>query len=95
MPGRLALLLLIIALLFGVTAGILVKVLPGPLGDVDYLVVGAIATFVSMLALFFILIRGGAKMPDVFFKRRVRNVEPREGPPPPDSTESSPQGGGS
>ncbi len=96
MRGRLALLFVIVALVFGVTAAILLKVLPAPLGDVDYLVIGAIATFIAMLALFFILIKGGAKMPDVFYKRRIRNSEPGDGEPAAgDSAESSPERGSS
>ncbi len=88
-------LFMVVALVFGAVAAILVKVLPGPLGDVDYLVVGAIATFLAMLTLFFILVKGGAKMPDVFFKRRARNGETGEQEPAAGDSAESPESGGS
>jgi hypothetical protein len=57
-------------LIFGSTVAILLRIVPGPHRETDYLVIGAVGTLVSLLALFFVLISGWVKAPDVFFKRR-------------------------
>jgi hypothetical protein len=60
---------LAVALVFTAVAGIMVKVMPAPLKDSDYLVIGSVATLVALLVLFFALI-STMKSSDVFFKRR-------------------------
>ena len=55
---------------FGVVAAIMIKVMPAPLKDSDYLVIGTVATLVSVLALFFGLVSTSLKTSDTFFKRR-------------------------
>jgi hypothetical protein len=60
---------LAVALVFTAVAAIMVKVLPAPLKDSDYLVIGSVATLVALLVLFFALI-STTKSTDVFFKRR-------------------------
>ena len=61
-----------VILVFGVVAAILTELMPGPLKDSDFLVIGSVSTLVSLLVLFFGLvgIKGG-----IFFKRRKK---PRE-----------------
>jgi hypothetical protein len=61
-----------IALIFAATVGILLKLIPEPRKDTDYLVIGGIATFVAMAALFVVLITTEFKSAEVFFKRRKR-----------------------
>ncbi len=56
---------------FAAVVGIMLKVMPAPLKDSDYLVVGTVATMVSLLALFILLVVTG-QMSNVFFKRRKR-----------------------
>jgi len=56
--------------LFGVTAVIMLRFMPGPLKDSDYLVVGSVSTLVALLALFMALISTTMKSKDVFFRRR-------------------------
>ena len=63
------LLALAVALVFAAVAAIMVKVLPAPLKDSDYLVIGSVATLVALLVLFFVLI-SSTKSSNVFFKRR-------------------------
>jgi hypothetical protein len=46
------------------------RVLPAPLDDVDYLVAGGIATLVGMLALFVALVTTSYRSSDTFFKHR-------------------------
>lgn len=62
-----------IAIVFIVTILIAFRFMPQPLKSTDYLVVGAIATFVSMLVLFFLLLQTtGQKGP----KRYPENPAP-------------------
>lgn len=55
---------------FIVVAAILAKVMPGPLKDSDYLLIGSVATLVALLALFLVLVSTSMKSSDVFFRRR-------------------------
>jgi hypothetical protein len=57
--------------IFAAVIGIMLKVMPTPLKDSDYLVIGTVATMVSLLALFILLVTTG-QMPNVFFKRRKK-----------------------
>lgn len=57
---------------FIAVAMIMLKVLPGPLKDSDYLVVGSVATLVSLLVLFLVLISTSMKSREVFFRRRPK-----------------------
>ena len=61
-----------VVLIFAAVAGIMLKVMSAPLKDSDYLVVGTVATLVSMLALFVLLITTSGKKTNVFFKRRKK-----------------------
>jgi len=53
-------------------AGIMLKVMPAPLKDSDYLIIGSVATMVSLLLLFVLLIATSGKTSGVFFKRRKK-----------------------
>jgi Na+/melibiose symporter-like transporter len=57
---------------FGVAAMVMVKIMPAPLKDTDYLVIGSVATLVSMLVVFLVLIATRLKTPDPFFKKRKK-----------------------
>ncbi len=54
---------------FVVVAAILIKLMPGPLHESDYMVIGSVATLVALLVLFLVLI-STAKSANVFFKKR-------------------------
>lgn len=60
---------LAVALVFTAVAGLMVKVMPAPLKDSDYLVIGSVATLVALLVLFVTLI-STTKSSNVFFKKR-------------------------
>lgn len=47
----------LMVMLFGGTIAVLVNVMPGPHKPVDYLVIGAVATLLCLVALFVILIK--------------------------------------
>ena len=59
-------------LVFTAVAAIMIKLMPEPLGDSDYLVIGSVATLVSLLVLFLVLISTKLKSSDVFFKKRKK-----------------------
>lgn len=69
---RVAILAVSALIVFGVVGAILLKILPGPHGPADYLVIGTGSTLVTLAALFFAIIGGWLKMRDVFFKRRQK-----------------------
>jgi len=72
MSKGLRVLILSVALLlvFGGSVAILLRVLPDPHTQQDYLVAGGVATLVTMLALFVVLITTWVKTPDVFYRKR-------------------------
>jgi hypothetical protein len=57
---------------FGVAAVVMTKLMPAPLKDTDYLVIGSVATLVSLLVMFLVLIATRLKTPDPFFKKRKK-----------------------
>ena len=61
-----------VLLIFGVVAAILAKLMPAPLTDSDFLVIGSVATLVALLVLFFGLVGTRGKSGDMFFKKRNR-----------------------
>ncbi len=71
MPKTLVLVLGVLCV-FGAVAAIMIKVMPAPLKDSDYLVIGSVATLVSLLVLFFGLVSTSLKSSDTFFKRRKK-----------------------
>ena len=71
MPRTLVLVLAALCV-FAVVAAIMLRVMPEPLKDSDYLVIGSVATLVSLLTLFFGLTATTLKSPDTFFKRRKK-----------------------
>ncbi len=68
--GRTLGLALALTFIFAAVAGIMLKVMPAPLKDSDYLIIGSVATMVSLLMLFVLLIATSGKASTVFFKRR-------------------------
>jgi hypothetical protein len=70
--GRTLPLALATVLVFAAVAVIMLKVMPAPLKDSDYLIIGSVATLVSLLALFVVVVTTSGKASSVFFKRRKR-----------------------
>jgi Na+/melibiose symporter-like transporter len=62
-------------LVFAVTVGILLNVLPGPHKSTDYLVIGAVATLLCLLLLFVVLINTIAKRPPESYKDQKPDSE--------------------
>ena len=63
---------LALVFVFAAVAGIMLKVMPAPLKDSDYLIIGSVATLVSLVLLFVVLIVRSGKASSVFFKRRKK-----------------------
>lgn len=70
--GRTLSLVLAMVLVFAAVAVIMLKVMPAPLKDADYLIIGSVATLVSLLILFMILVTTSGRASSVFFKRRKK-----------------------
>jgi len=70
--GRTTSLALALVFIFAAVAGIMLKVMPAPLKDSDYLIIGSVSTMVSLLLLFVLLTATSGKFSSVFFKRRKR-----------------------
>jgi hypothetical protein len=60
------------ACVFVVVAAIMLRLMPGPLRESDYLVIGSVATLVALLVLFLALVSTTLKSSDIFFKRRKK-----------------------
>ena len=58
---------------FAAVAGIMLKIMPGPLKDSDLLVIGTVATLAAMLTLFVLLVATSGRKSNVFFKRRKKS----------------------
>jgi hypothetical protein len=67
---RILILILAGLCVFTVVAGIMAKVMPGPLKDSDFMVIGSVATLVALLVLFLVLISTTMKSSNLFFKKR-------------------------
>ncbi|MEQ1948392.1 MAG: hypothetical protein ABL995_14470 [Bryobacteraceae bacterium] len=71
---RVAILLLAMLFIFGAVAGILVKVMPAPLKDSDYFMIGSVATLAALGVLFLIVVTTSRKAStDVLFRKRKKN----------------------
>ena len=87
--GKVAVLAASTVCLFAACVGILFQILPGPRTSVDYLVIGGIATFASLLVVFFVLITTITRTSDTFYKRRVRTGASESIAVPPGDTRPS------
>ena len=61
-----------VAFVFAGVVVILLAVMPAPLRESDYLVIGSVATLVALLSLFLLLVMTTMKSSDIFFKRRKK-----------------------
>ncbi len=57
---------------FAAVSAIMLRFMPEPLKDSDYLVIGSVATLIALLVLFFGLVGTRLKGRDPFFKRRKK-----------------------
>jgi hypothetical protein len=69
---RTPILILGVVFVFIAVAAMMAKVMPDPLKDSDFLLIGSVATLVSLLALFFGLVATSGKKSGVFFQKRKR-----------------------
>ncbi len=57
---------------FVVVAAVMIKLMPTPLKDSDYLLIGSVSTLLALLSVFLVLISTTLKSGDLFFKRRKK-----------------------
>lgn len=62
-------------LVFAVTVGVLLNVMPGPHKATDYLVIGAVATLLCLLLLFIVLTKAVPKHPSAPYKDQKPDPE--------------------
>lgn len=60
------------AFAFAAVVFLMLQLMPTPLRDSDYLVIGSVATLVALLALFLLLASTTLKSSELFFKRRKK-----------------------
>jgi ABC-type Fe3+-siderophore transport system permease subunit len=59
------------ACIFTVAAAVMLKLMPQPLKDSDYMIVGSVATLLALLGLFLAMV-ATSRSSDVFFKKRKK-----------------------
>jgi hypothetical protein len=60
------------ACVFAVVSAIMIKLMPTPLKDSDYLLIGSVSTLLALFAVFLVLISTTLKSGNIFFKRRKK-----------------------
>ena len=75
---RLAMLIGAAVIVFFVVVAIGVQLVPSPRSETDFLVIGSVATLLSLGTLFVVLITTWIRTPDVFFKRRQKPANPED-----------------
>ncbi len=68
--GRILLLAAGGAIVFAAVAAILLRIIPGPHKQFDYLVIGTLSTFATLATLFVVMITTMSKDPTAFNKRK-------------------------
>jgi hypothetical protein len=58
--------------LFGISVIVMIRLMPGPHTERDYMIIGCLGTLVALFAVFLILISTSMKNSDTFYKRRKR-----------------------
>ena len=76
--SRVAALVLLDLVVFAIVAFVLLQWMPKPLKPVDYLLVGVVATLVSLLAVWLLLLREAPNRSEVLFKRRMKKLDGEE-----------------
>lgn len=69
---RLIALVLLDLVVFGLAAFVLLQAMPKPLQPFDYLIVGGVATFISLLAVWFLLWREMPNRSAFLFEKRPK-----------------------
>ena len=60
----------LVVCVFVAVAAAMVKLMPAPLKESDYMVIGSVATLVSLGVVFGVLVSTTMKSSDIFFKKR-------------------------
>lgn len=71
--GRIATLAAAMVIVFGSVAAVLMKLIPAPRKETDYLVIGTLATFASLATLFGVMVTTVFKDSNALFSRRKKD----------------------
>ncbi len=70
--GRIATLAAAMVIVFSCVAAVLMKLIPAPRKETDYLVIGTLATFASLATLFVVMVTTVFKDSNALFSRRKK-----------------------
>ncbi len=73
--SRLIALVLLDLVIFGISAFLMLQLMPKPLKPVDYLIIGAVATLVSLLGVWLLILRESPNKSEVLYKKRFRKLD--------------------
>jgi hypothetical protein len=64
--------LAVVSAVFGITAAVMLSVLPRPLRPVDYMLSGTVATIAAIVVVFMIVILPVTSKREIFYRKRPR-----------------------
>lgn len=74
-PSRISALSALGFVVFGIAAFILIQVMPKPLKAIDYFMVGGVATLISMLGVWLLILREMPDRSELLYKKRASRPE--------------------
>lgn len=66
--------------IFAVSTFLCLQLIPGPHSQMDYLVIGCVSTLFSLVVLFAMLLTTMMKLPNPFYRKRLRTASPSDPP---------------
>lgn len=74
-PSRITALSALGFVVFGIAAFVLLQVMPKPLKAIDYFMVGGVATLISMLSVWLLILREMPDRSELLYKKRARKPD--------------------
>jgi uncharacterized membrane protein YeiB len=65
----------LVLVIYGLTAFVLLQLMPQPMRPVDYLLVGVAGTLISLVAVWLLLLRESPNRSEALYKRRLRKLD--------------------
>jgi hypothetical protein len=76
--SRLVALILLDLIVFGISAFVLLQLMPKPLKPIDYLIIGVVSTLISLLGVWLLLLRESKDRQAMLYKKRNRKLDGEE-----------------
>jgi len=73
--SRIAALLALDVIVFAIAAFVLLQFMPKPLKAMDYFMVGGVATLISLLSVWLLLLREVPNREEFLYKKRVKKID--------------------